>query len=613
MKFCSKEYEEEELRGEVTTKVVDYRSLKDAPIIFLDIEVYPNLFLICWKFQGDDQKCVKMYNPKPEEVEELFKYRIIGYNNRRYDNHICYAASMGYSNIQLFSLSQKIVGSKTSDAFIGEAYNLSYTDVYDFASEKKSLKKWEIELGIHHQEMDWPWDQPIPKEKWEQVGDYCCNDVIATEKVFNHLEADFVAREILADISGLTVNDTTNMHTMKIITQGASKPQADYIYTNLATGERSDGTVDAICFPGYIFDEKKSGKEKSTYKGFNVGEGGFVYAEPGMYGDTIVLDVASMHPSSIEALNLFGPYTKNFSKLKVARIYIKHKDYDKAGELFDGKLKKYLTDDAMAKSLSYALKIAINSVYGLTSANFPNKLKDPRNVDNIVAKRGALFMIDLLEQVRAKGYKAIHIKTDSIKIANYDQEIIDFVIKFGQIAGYTFETEDVYDRICLVNNAVYIARHADDGKWTATGAEFAHPYIFKTLFSKENIEFKDLCETKSVTTNMYLKKDDELIFVGKVGSFVPMKHGSQLVAERKDKDGNVKYDSVTGAKDYLWLESEYVKENHLENDIDYSYYDRLADEAKKHISEFGDFDAFVSGEPIVVNEECPFDEDTIIF
>ena len=627
MKFYSKEYEEEELRGEVTTKVVDQRSLTDAPIIFLDIEVYPNLFLICWKFAGDDQKCVRMYNPRPEEVEELFKYRIIGYNNRRYDNHLCYAASMGYSNLQLFSLSQKIVGSKTGDAFIGEAYNLSYTDVYDFASTKQSLKKWEIELGIHHQEMDWPWDQPIPKEKWEQVGDYCCNDVIATEKVFNHLEADFVAREILADISGLTVNDTTNMHTMRIILGDVKNPQVDYIYTNLATGVRSDGTIDETSkFPGYIFDATKSGKDKSTYKGYSIGEGGRVYAEPGMYGPTIVEDIASQHPSSIEALNLFGPYTKNFSMLKQARIYIKHKEYDKAGELFGGKLKKWLTDDSMAKALSYALKIAINSVYGLTSAKFPNKLKDPRNEDNIVAKRGALFMTNLQEEVEKRGFTVAHIKTDSIKIPNYTDDICKFVEDYGKKYGYTFEVEEVFDRICLVNNAVYIAKYADGPhefklstgeklmtEWTATGAEFAHPYIFKTLFSHNDILFNDLCETKSVTTNMYLKKDDNLIFIGKVGSFVPMKHGSQLVAERKDKDGNVKYDSVTGTKDYLWMESEYVKENHLEDDIDYSYYDRLADEAKKHISQFGDFDAFVSGEPIVAfNEECPFDEGIII-
>lgn len=45
--------------------------------------------------------------------------------------------------------SQRIIsGSKNSKC--REAYNLSYTDIYDFASKKQSLKKWEIELDIHH-------------------------------------------------------------------------------------------------------------------------------------------------------------------------------------------------------------------------------------------------------------------------------------------------------------------------------------------------------------------------------------------------------------------------------------------------------------------------------
>ena len=55
---------------------------------------------------------------------------------------------MGYSNAQLYSLSQRIINgdSKKNEAFFGEAFDISYTDVYDFASagNKKSLKKFEI-------------------------------------------------------------------------------------------------------------------------------------------------------------------------------------------------------------------------------------------------------------------------------------------------------------------------------------------------------------------------------------------------------------------------------------------------------------------------------------
>ena len=126
-----------------------------------------------------------------------------------------------------------------------------------------------------------------------------------------------------------------------------------------------------------------------------------------------------------------GEYTDKFEELVNIRLLIKHGDFDAVGKLMDGKLKPYLKDKDQAKTLAYALKIAINSVYGLTAAKFENKLRDPRNIDNIVAKRGALFMVDLKEEVQKRGYTVAHIKTDSIKIPDADDEIIKFVQEFG--------------------------------------------------------------------------------------------------------------------------------------------------------------------------------------
>mgnify|MGYP002515135122 CR=1 FL=1 len=65
--------------------------------------------------------------------------------------------------------------------------------------------------------MDIPWDQPVPEELWAKVAEYCDDDVLATEAVFNHLSADFTARLILADLADGIPNDTTNTLTGKII------------------------------------------------------------------------------------------------------------------------------------------------------------------------------------------------------------------------------------------------------------------------------------------------------------------------------------------------------------------------------------------------------------
>ena len=354
---------------------------------------------------------------------------------------------------------------------------------------------------------------------------------------------------------------------------------------------------------------------------------------------------------------------------------IKHKNFDKAKKMLNGALAKYLTDESSADALAQALKIAINSVYGLTSANFENPFRDTRNKDNIVAKRGALFMVNLKHEVQKQGFTVAHIKTDSIKIPDATPEIIQFVMDYGKKYGYVFEHEATYDRMCLVNNAVYIAKYSTaekcqaaygyvpgdirkhPGEWAATGTQFQIPYVFKKLFSKEEIVFEDMCETKSVTTALYLDTNETLpdvsdleaerdklwkqindpkrlnepmkaecarieeleplieaghnyIFVGKVGSFCPMKpgyNGGLLLREVVDKKtGEKSYASAGGAKGYRWLESEMVKQLGKEDGIDRGYYDAMVDTAVTDISKYGDFEWFISDDPYVkVEDDMP--------
>ena len=468
--------------------------------------------------------------------------------------------------------------------------------------------------------------------------------MLATEATFNALKGDFLAREILAALAGGTVNDTTNTLTTKLIFGNNKKPQSHFQYRNMAlpVKELPPDMNEFLCehfpemmaerhgeaqsmlpyFPGYEFNlSAKTKDERSQYRGHFVGEGGFVWSKPGMYTNVVTFDVASMHPSSIGAEYLFGEYTKAFYDILRARIAIKHKDYESAKKMFNGKLAPFLTEDSDPKALAQALKIAINSVYGLTAASFEHPFKDSRNIDNIVAKRGALFMVDLLENVLERGGNVIHIKTDSIKVAEPSQELQNYILAFGKRYGYTFEIEHKFEKICLVNDAVYIAKCAiddedwigsckkakDKGKpeptrWTATGTQFAVPYVFKTLFSKEPLIFDDYCTTKSVSGDnaIYIDRNEGLaegehnyIFVGRVGQFVPIKAGAgggELF--RHDKNKGDKYDYVGGTKGYRWLESETVKVQGLEDAIDNGYFKHLVDDAADNISKYGDFEWF---------------------
>lgn len=632
---------------------------ENDPIIFFDVEVFPNLFLIVWKIQGPGHSCIRMVNPKPREVEELFRYKLVGFNNRRYDNHILYAAMLGYSPMEIFKLSSRIVNDHNNGDLFGEAYNISYTDIYDFASaaNKKSLKKFEIELGIHHQELGLPWDQPVAEDMWDKVAEYCENDVLATEATFNHLKADWNARLVLAKVAGGIPNDTTNSLSTRIIFGKEKHPQSQFNYRDMGDASipthqwvwapEKDLPFKSPCDAYNLFDEQerpvfpgyKYEYGKSTYRDVSadnpnpdqrtVGEGGYVYAEPGMHRNVVVLDVASMHPSSIIAEQLFGPvYTKRFEEIKEARVAIKHKEFDKARSMLNGSLNEAIDmierGEMTTDDLSLALKTVINSVYGLTSAKFDNPFRDKRNVDNIVAKRGALFMINLRNEVQSRGFTVAHIKTDSIKIPNATKEIIQFCFDYARQYGYIFEHESTYEKMCLVNNAVLIAKYADpewcekeygyvpekNGKhpnaWSATGTQFAVPYVFKTLFTHEPIEFEDLCETKSVTSSLSLDMNENLppdehnyIYVGRVGQFCPIKAGcggGLLMRETVNKTTDEKgYAAATGSKGYRWLESESVRLLGKEACIDVSYYDTLVDDARAAIAKFGDADWFIDG------------------
>lgn len=411
-------------------------------------------------------------------------------------------------------------------------------------------------------------------------------------------------------------------------------------------------------FPGYEYKFiPGETKKQNIYRGTNLGFGGYVYFEEGIYTNVALIDIQSLHPSSIIAMNKFGKYTQRYIDIKNARIAIKHHELDKAKAMLDGKLAPYLNNEEDADQLSKALKLILNSTYGFCSANFENPFLDSRDTNNIVALRGALFMRTLQDEVVERGFKVAHIKTDSIKIPDATPEIIQFCMEFAKRYGYIFEHEATYQKMCLVNGSTYIAKYAsaedceraygyipDKNKkhseeWTATAKQFQVPYVFKTLFSKEPITFNDLCETFEVQTALYLDRNEKLPdvsdyekqldkqeskyknglldeetyklasddlkkkiasghdyhFVGRVGQFCPIKPGcGGAVLYRKQGEA---YNAATGSKGYRWLESAMVKELGKENDIDRSYYNKLVDDAVDAISKYGDFEVFINSNP----------------
>ena len=107
-----------------------------------------------------------------------------------------------------------------------------------------------------------------------------------------------------------------------------------------------------------------------------------------------------------------------------------------------------------------------------------------------------------------------------------------------------------------------------------------------------------------------IAKGHDYRFIGKVGQFCPIKPGCGggllLRATEDKKTGRRGYSAATGTIGYRWLESEMVRTLGKEADIDRSYYDKMVDAAVDTISEFGDFEQFASDDPYISDNTPPW-------
>ena len=168
-------------------------------------------------------------------------------------------------------------------------------------------------------------------------------------------------------------------------------------------------------------------------------------------------------------------------------------------------------------------------MYGLTSAKFDNKFRDPRNIDNIVAKRGALFMVKLQHEVQARGYKVIHIKTDSIKIPNQIKILLtlSWNLVNSMVILLSMKPHIVkFVWLMMLFILPKIWRMENGSRWRSIRTSICvQNFVFK---GADN--FQDLIEVKSVKSNLYLDMNENLpegearlSFIGKVGAFCPLR------------------------------------------------------------------------------------------
>ena len=72
--YCMKLVQKMKFKSEDPSPAMDS---EDETLVFYDVEVFPNLFLVNWKEDGECKKVVRMINPTSADLEPLMKRRLV--------------------------------------------------------------------------------------------------------------------------------------------------------------------------------------------------------------------------------------------------------------------------------------------------------------------------------------------------------------------------------------------------------------------------------------------------------------------------------------------------------------------------------------------------------
>ena len=108
---------------------------------------------------------------------------------------------------------------------------------------------------------------------------------------------------------------------------------------------------------------------------------------------------------------------------------------------------------------------------------------------------------------------------------------------------------------------------------------------------------KDINPERQEELKEKIDKGHNLRFVGRVGQFTPILPGNNAGILYRVNDG--KNYAASGTTGFRWLESEMVKELNMEDKVDRSFYDKLANDAIEAIADVGNYEWFVSDDPYI--------------
>jgi len=426
--------------------------LSDAEILqyvgsdaYVDLEVYPNYFLISFKIKGKFL-CLecgedKSFNPR-FLAWIMWNYRTIGFNSIKFDLLILWLSYHTQDTYVLKDATNDIIFREMRDYELKKEYQFqtfktAHVDLIEVAPLKGSLKLYMARLHAPRiQELPFPDDKELTEEEIEIVKHYNFNDLDGTQML-----AEFMAErlELRSSMGAEYKEDLMSKSDAQIAEVVLAKEVAKLNGRQPKRQDLESGTVFIYSIPSYIsyrqenlnkllnkirlakFIVQPSGKialPDELQVSVQIGEGVYRLGIGGLHSsektvaykateNTSIVDrdVASYYPRLITTLRLFpqscGPnFLTAFEELIKVRL--------------DAKAKKIFSRDK-------GLKIVINGTSGKLSDIWSIFYSPDLTIQMTVS--GQLALLLFIEMLESEGIKVISANTDGIvMLVNKDQE-----------------------------------------------------------------------------------------------------------------------------------------------------------------------------------------------
>lgn len=438
--------------------------IQDEDLLFYDVEVFSNNAFVV--FKDINKKLKRVFHNNFVNMHSFIKGKIlIGFNNYHYDDKILTYMLDLKTVKQIKDLNDRIIGGENVK-FLEKPKFKSLDCMQQIDVSRPSLKKIEGNMGKMILESSVPFtiDRPLTPDEYDDVLNYCIYDVDTTIDIYkNRLKSYFMPKLSLVDM--LKRTDAIKWNTTTISSNLLlKKPRPKW--SHIRVPEWMLDIVPPEVKEMWLQKEKGSVTIQEFQNEIQFGFGGLHGSHTSIkkVKNVKLLDVTSMYPNIILLLKVLGEQgTKLYKEILDKRVQIKHVD----------------------KTLSDALKLILNSVYGNLNSEF-STLYNPKGAMSVCVY-GQIALYDLCRRI-SPFVTILNINTDGIYFVPKNDNYIRAYEQWQEDFSLGLEEQD-YDQFIQKDVNNYIAVKGE--KLTCKGAD-VNRYHGDALFKQNNARILDI-------------------------------------------------------------------------------------------------------------------------